>query len=584
MKNYFKGFLLIGFLFSFLLSPNLIHAQVDPNTISPSECVDLKNNLKFGDKDINKNGEVTLLQKYLRANGYLTIAPSGYLGSSTFKAVIEFQKANSLKPAFGYVGSLTREKIKVLTCAGEVVTESCFDGIKNGDEIKVDTGGSCTQTCPNGTTGTYPNCIKIVNPTVSLSANPLSIESGGSIQLTWNSTNAESCVASSGWSGNKSIFGNQVVYNLTTTTEFTLTCTGAGGSTTNSVQVGVYVVDPIVCPNGTTGTYPNCVKIVCPAGTTGTYPNCVPTPATLTFTASPINVYLGNNITLSWIATRVGICQASGDWSGYKDVSGSEKINVNSLGYKTYNLSCKNEGGPLSVDKSVTINSTQNPLYPTGCSSNSGYSVITGLSCANTNTNNNTNTNVTNTASSDKTPRVSIWGTKLSQYLNDQGFWVTDLNSGYVHTNEILRFCKKWYPTTTSVEYYKEEYIPNWVNLSTGASETFYSNHFSYKCVGGTHSGPSKVLGVSTSIEASVSNLPNCSLSKNLMKGMQDEEVKCLQEKLNNKGYNVKGTENRKEITFFGYNTLLALKKFQKDNNLKSDGILGLSTRKLLNE
>ncbi len=534
-------------------------------------------------------------------------------------------------------------------------------------------------------------------------ASSTSIQSGNSVTLSWSSTNATICTASGGWTGSKATIGIQLVSNLTTTTEFTLTCTGAGGSTTDSVQVGVYVVDPepsitvlspnggevykrgqqinikweskniekvkiilskpeplnsgvigarsyiigdvsanqnqfnwtipinsniisnwpsgkileipgtdfkinvvkydevdigdtsdgdfsiinditAFCPTGTTGTYPNCVKIVCPAGTTGTYPNCVPTPATLTFTVSPINVYLGNNITLSWITTRVGICQASGDWSGYKDVSGSEKINVNSLGYKTYNLSCKNEGGPLSVDKSVTINSTQNPLYPTGCSSNSGYSVITGLSCANTNTNNNTNTNVTNTASSDKTPRVSIWGTKLSQYLNDQGFWVTDLNSGYVHTNEILRFCKKWYPTTTSVEYYKEEYIPNWVNLSTGANETFYSNHFSYKCVGGTHSGPSKVLGVSTSIEASVSNLPTCSLSKNLMKGMQDEEVKCLQEKLNNKGYNVKGTENRKEITFFGYNTLLALKKFQKDNNLKSDGILGLSSRKLLNE
>ncbi len=763
MKKYLKASLFFVFVFSFVLAPYLVKAQTEgSNTL---ECTDLQNNLKFSDRDVNKNGEVTILQKYLKSQGYLSIAPSGYFGTSTLKAVINFQKANNIKPALGFVGSLTKSKIKDLSCVetlnencfngiqdwgetgidqgGDCTTlvASCFDGILNGDETGIDAGGSCVKTCPEGMAGTYPNCIIVFapKPTVNLSLSPASVSYGGSTTLTWSSTNATSCSASGGWtgaknlsgseviynltapnifvltcenaqnsafasrsiqvaspaipivtfsvnslvidyggsttltwttknaktctasdawsgnkplsgsevisnitnqtkftltcigesvdistgisrlievrkqlspnvvinsspasvesgqsttltwnsvnattctasgdwSGNKPLSGSEVIYNLTTTKTFTLTCVGAGGSATNSTQVGVYVVDPVFCPEGTTGTYPNCIKTVCPTGTTGIYPNCVfvPPTASLEFNANSTNLYFGGQTNLSWKATGVSLCEASGAWTGSKNTEANLTINIDFLGTKTYTLTCKNQGGPLLVEKSVTINATQNPSYLPGCASNSGYSITTGQSCIST----VVNPTVISTASSDLTPRVSIWGTKLSQYLNDKGFWVTDLNSGYVHTNEILRFCKKWYPTTTSLEYYKEEYIPNWVNLSTGANETFYSNHFSYKCVGGTHSGPSKVLGAEIDVENS------CSLSKILMKGMNSEEVKCLQKKLNKKGYQVKGTEQGKEITFFGYNTELALKKFQIENGLKPDGILGLKSRELIN-
>ncbi len=765
MKKYLKISLVFILLFSFVLAPNLAKAQTGSG--STSECIDLQNNLKFGDRDINKKGEVTILQKYLKSQGYLSVNPSGYFGTSTLKAVLNFQKANNIKPALGFVGSLTKEKIKDLSCAetsnencfngiqdwGETgidqggncttITESCFDGILNGDETGVDTGGSCVKSCPEGMTGTWPNCLPVfipkpsvnfsldpigvsyggsttltwtstnadsciasggwsgnkplsgsevvsnlilptifsitcnntqgsafasktvsvanpiipiitfnINPlgidyggsttltwstknakectasdgwtgakplsgsevisnittptkftltctgesvgiskvisrtvevkkpgiiTVNINASTNSVESGQAVTLTWNSTNATSCVAGGGWSGTKPTSGSEIIYNLNTTTTFTLTCTGIGGIAANSVQVGVYIVDPVFCPSGYTGTYPNCIKTVCPTGTTGTYPNCYPIPptASLAFTANPTNLYFGGQTNLSWKATGVSLCEASGAWTGSKDEEDNLTINIDFLGSKTYTLTCKNQGGPLLVEKSITINATQNPNYLPGCASNNGYSMTTGQSCNIT----VINPPVANTASLDLTPRVSIWGTKLSQYLNDKGFWVTDLNSGYVHTNEILNFCKKWYPATTSLEYYKEEYIPNWINLSTGASETFYSNHFSYKCVGGTHSGPSKVLGAETTLTSN-----SCTLSKNLMKGIDNQEVKCLQKKLNEKGYKVKGTENSKEITFFGYNTELALKKFQKANNLKVDGILGFNTIKLLNQ
>ena len=60
-----------------------------------------------------------------------------------------------------------------------------------------------------------------------------------------------------------------------------------------------------------------------------------------------------------------------------------------------------------------------------------------------------------------------------------------------------------------------------------------------------------------------------------LAKGMNSEEVRCLQKKLNEKGFKVEGVESGKETSYFGYATLMALKKFQTANGLRADGIFG---------
>ena len=69
MKKYLKISLVFILLFSFVLAPNLAKAQTGSG--STSECIDLQNNLKFGDRDINKKGEVTILQKYLKPTYHL---------------------------------------------------------------------------------------------------------------------------------------------------------------------------------------------------------------------------------------------------------------------------------------------------------------------------------------------------------------------------------------------------------------------------------------------------------------------------------------------------------------------------------
>lgn len=729
-----------------------------------SACVELSNNLILTDRDSNKNGEVTKLQKFLVSKGYLKENPTGYFGVATLAGVVKFQKENNISPAIGYVGSLTRAKIKALSC-GDISVPSCPQGtagvypdckvvdyaqptFPNPDlkasSVSFASGGSTvltwttenssgctassnpkntawigtkattgsqtisnltqtteftltcsgfggsdgkgyTQTssvdvgvyivdnfpepvCPTGTTGTYPNCVTTIDPkpTVTLTATPDSVQSGGSTQISWTTKNATVCTASGGWTGTKATSGSQVISNLQTTTTFNLSCVGIGGLTSVSTDVGVYIVDYFpdpVCPTGTTGTYPNCVTTInpiptvsltatpesvqnnqttaltwtsgnatscsasggwtgtkatngvqvisnlqttttftltctgangekvsksvdvgvyvvdnfpdpiCPTGTTGTYPNCVttvtPTPKpTVTITASPNTVPYGGSTTLSWTSTNATTCVASNSWSGSKNTSGTTTFGIYVNNPTTYSLSCTGLGGTTTASATVSVASSTGTSYPAGCTSNTGFSTTTGQSCSGS-------TTVPSDPSVDTTPRVSIWGGKVPQYVNAQGAWVSDLNSLTVHSREILQFCQKWYPSSTSYTTYKTEFIPNWVNFSTRAEEVFYSSHFSYKCVGGVQP---TVLGASTTASNS------CSISQTLMKGMNNDEVKCLQQKLNQKGYTVSGTEGGREVTQFGVATLSALRKFQAENGLTVDGILGLASRNKINQ
>ena len=75
-------------------------------------------------------------------------------------------------------------------------------------------------------------------PTVSLSATPSAITAGGSSTLAWSSTLATACSSGGGWSGARAATGALVVTPATTST-YSLTCSGAGGSTTQSMSVSV---------------------------------------------------------------------------------------------------------------------------------------------------------------------------------------------------------------------------------------------------------------------------------------------------------------------------------------------------------
>jgi len=75
----------------------------------------------------------------------------------------------------------------------------------------------------------------IEQPTVNLTASPSSVARGGTITLSWSSTNANSCMASDNWSGPKATSGSEsIVINSSVT--FTLTCSNDGGSASGSVS------------------------------------------------------------------------------------------------------------------------------------------------------------------------------------------------------------------------------------------------------------------------------------------------------------------------------------------------------------
>jgi tetratricopeptide (TPR) repeat protein len=75
-------------------------------------------------------------------------------------------------------------------------------------------------------------------PTVTLAASGTNVTSGSRVTLTWSTQNATSCTAS--WAGgSQPVNGSFTSSALTTQTTFTLTCTGPGGSTAQSVTVKI---------------------------------------------------------------------------------------------------------------------------------------------------------------------------------------------------------------------------------------------------------------------------------------------------------------------------------------------------------
>lgn len=83
------------------------------------------------------------------------------------------------------------------------------------------------------------------SPTVSLTASPTTVTSGGNATLTWSASNSNSCTATAdpsngNWVGAKPVSGSAATGPLTAASNtFSITCTGVGGSASKSVIVTV---------------------------------------------------------------------------------------------------------------------------------------------------------------------------------------------------------------------------------------------------------------------------------------------------------------------------------------------------------
>jgi hypothetical protein len=175
------------------------------------------------------------------------------------------------------------------------------------------TGGSASQS--------VTVTVSALAPVIMLGANPSSVEAGGASLLTWSTGNATACSASGAWSGRKGLSGSQPSGTLTAGATYTLTCTGARGTASQSVTVSVKSPAP-----------------------------------TITLAAAPSTIANGTSSTLKWNATKATSCSASGAWSGSKGMSGSQSTGI--LGADaTYSLTCSGPGGKASQSATVSIKS-----------------------------------------------------------------------------------------------------------------------------------------------------------------------------------------------------------------------------------
>ncbi len=175
--------------------------------------------------------------------------------------------------------------------------------------------GSGVNTTGTGTpTATGLSTSTASSPAVAISSTPAQLTPGQSATLTWNSTNATACSGSGAWAGTISTSGTKSTGPLKTTAKYMLTCSGTGGSTTQTATVTVNA-----------------------APSTGS------TAPTVTISADPSIVSSGGSTTLTWTSTGATACAASGAWSGTEAVSGTRSTGALSAD-TTYTLNCNGPG------------------------------------------------------------------------------------------------------------------------------------------------------------------------------------------------------------------------------------------------
>ena len=81
-------------------------------------------------------------------------------------------------------------------------------------------------------------------------------------------------------------------------------------------------------------------------------------PASVSISANPLSVLVGNPTTLTWSTSNATSCNASGSWSGSKSTSGTEDVTIQSVGDNQFTLTCSGSGG--SGSDSVTVEGYQN--------------------------------------------------------------------------------------------------------------------------------------------------------------------------------------------------------------------------------
>ena len=185
-------------------------------------------------------------------------------------------------------------------------------------------------TCTGAGGTSKPATVTVVvddPPTATLSANPTSVTAGSRSTLTWSSTHATTCLAAGGWTGSLAAAGARASGAVNSQTTYTLTCSGAGGSSAPA-SATVNVI-----PTATVSVYPS---VVAPRGSSR----------------------------LTWSSVNASSCTAAGGWSGALGTGGTQTTGaVNAT--TAYSLTCSGPGGSsLPASAQLTVSSVAMSLAP----------------------------------------------------------------------------------------------------------------------------------------------------------------------------------------------------------------------------
>lgn len=414
-------------------------------------------------------------------------------------------------------------------------------------------------------------------PTVTLSANPIAINPGQSSTLSWNSSNAYSCSAP--WTTSTVISGSKIVFPAGTTA-YNITCVSGPTQPYQSVTATATVIVASVIP-------------------------------TVVITANPTNIQSGQSSTLNWTSTNATSCTASdgsGNWVGAKNVNGY--FNTGPLATTTtFTITCSNTGqsGTGSMTGSVTVTVNATVPAPTVTLTANPTSINSGGSST-------LSWNSTNVTSCSLTQYgiVPFIGTQIVHPASTTTYNITCSNSAGQSAF-----------STTTVNVNAQTQLPTVIltasptNIVPGGNSTLSwtsTNATSCTASGGSSgwagsrvlSGSFNVLRLNntTTYYITCSNNAGQSATSSatittsgtgggsgavlgtesfiftqlLKRGSSGNEVVELQKFLNEAGYEC-GTADGK----FGAKTEAAVIKFQTDNRLKIDGIVGAQVRAFLN-
>lgn len=173
-----------------------------------------------------------------------------------------------------------------------------------------------TATGPGGTV-TRSVTVGFVNPTADIQAVPATIKEGESTSLSWVFSNATSCVIDQGIGAVQ--LGQTLLVSPITTTTYTMTATGPGGTATDRVTVNVIPANP---------------------------------PPTVTISANPLFINRGDEATLSWTSTDVDTVTID---QGIGAVAASGSRQVSPPQTTTYTITATGVGGTRTANVKITV-------------------------------------------------------------------------------------------------------------------------------------------------------------------------------------------------------------------------------------